>query len=171
LRRSSLIKLALPSKWWGISFIFILLLCYPRISFAEERNIQSYSRPFGLGLILGEPRAGLSGKYWTNSKNAIDFGLSWDFKRYLLVFADYLWHLRLRTQTEFFRQLAFYLGAGPVLAINGRRGDVLGLRIPLGVEWRPAFPIGIGVEIAPAIEIVPRFDLLFMWGVTARYYF
>lgn len=68
-------------------------------------------RGFGLGVILGEP-TGLSGKYWVSSKNAIDGGLAWSFRRsgFFHVHADYLWHFPLKVETD--QRFTFYAGVG-----------------------------------------------------------
>jgi hypothetical protein len=146
------------------------------------------ARPLGLGVILGDP-TGLTGKVWTGSQSAIDFGLAFSFGDYMLIYADYLYHFpgAFGQSSNFARDLTPYLGIGGLIAFStdGRyrddRGVVfrntnssvgLGLRIPLGLEWRaPDVPIGVFVELVPGISLVPNTSGFLQGGIGARFYF
>lgn len=135
-----------------------------------DRYIANYSRPFGIGVILGFP-TGLVAKYWTKSSRALGFGLAYNFDDFLLMHVDYLWHARLVTHNDFFRQLAFYIGVGPALEVRSRRKGAFAIRVPLGVEFRPALPLGIDLQISPAVELFPAVDIILFGGIAFKYYF
>jgi hypothetical protein len=127
-------------------------------------------RGFGLGVILGEP-TGLSGKYWTSSRNAIDAGVAWSFRKqgFFHLHADYLWHFPLETQTS--ERFTFYTGVG------GRFGAVsheavLGVRVVGGFAfWPRNTPLDIFVEIAPVVDLAPATELSANGGVGIRFFF
>ena len=143
--------------------------------------------PFGLGVVIGEP-TGLSAKLWLDQKHAIDFGLSFSFDDYFLIFSDYLFHFpgAFGRSSAFVTELTPYIGIGGVLAFAndrrrdrdrhffGRERDTLGLgvRVPLGIEWIPSkAPLGVFVELVPGIAIAPATDAFFEGGIGIRYYF
>ena len=143
--------------------------------------------PFGLGVILGEP-TGFTGKYWQNNQEAIDFGLTWSFGSYFLVYGDYLWHWKgvINAKGQFFKDLHLYLGAGAVLFVggdearrnrrfftdDGRSAVGIGARIPLGAEWKPGRPpFGVFLELVPGLGVIPSVYGFFQGGIGIRYYF
>lgn len=143
--------------------------------------------PFGLGIVIGEP-TGLSAKLWLDQKHALDFGLSFSFDDYLLIFSDYLFHFpgTFGSSSRFVTELTPYVGIGGVLAFAndrrldrdrhffGRERDTLGLgvRVPVGIEWVPAkVPLGVFIELVPGIALAPATDAFFEGGIGVRYYF
>lgn len=168
-------------------FIFALLF-----SFSLDPATQAFAEGpgLGVGLILGYPTA-LSAKYFTRTDKALDFGLAYDFDDYLLLHGDYLHHFRgvFKSDEKFVRALTPYVGVGPVLVFDTGNEDVhrrrgrdyfddedgdlaLGLRIPVGLEWiSDEFPVGVSLEIAPGIVVIPATDAFVQGGVAARYYF
>jgi len=145
------------------------------------------SRPFGLGIILGEP-SGITGKYWMDRRTAIDTTLSFSFDDYFLMYADYLYHFpaAFGRSSEFISQLNPYVGGGLELLIQTKdtgfkdrtyfRSDQgsagLAIRIPLGIEWRPANPpLGVFAEIAPGVGVIPATYGYVQGGVGIRFYF
>jgi len=156
---------------------------------AARRAPSGHSGELGLGFILGEP-TGLTAKYFVDTKHAIDFGLAYSFGSFVLIYIDYLWHYydpfrsSRKKSDKFLRQLSLYVGAGGALLIagsstsnraftnNGRNSVGVGFRIPLGIEWRPGDPsIGIHLELAPGIGLVPGLYGFLMGGIGIRYYF
>lgn len=144
---------------------------------------------FGLGIILGEP-TGFTGKVYVSPKNAFDFGMAWSFGDYFALYGDYLWQFPggFGHSSRFVSQLSPYVGVGLVLAFaNGkdwwrdgknrffgtsRDSFGIGVRIPLGIEWRPSDPpLGVFLELAPGIAMVPSTSAFFMGGIGVRYYF
>ncbi len=143
--------------------------------------------PFGLGIVIGEP-TGLSAKLWLDQKHALDFGLSFSFNDYFLIFSDYLFHFpgAFGRSSAFVTELTPYVGIGGVLAFAndrrldrdrhffGRERDTLGLgvRVPLGIEWIPSkAPLGVFLELVPGIALAPATDAFFEGGLGIRYYF
>lgn len=143
--------------------------------------------PFGLGIVIGEP-TGLSAKLWLDQKHALDFGLSFSFDDYFLIFSDYLFHFpgAFGRSSKFVTELTPYVGIGGVLAfandrhahhdrhLYGHERDSLGLgvRVPVGIEWIPSSaPLGVFVELVPGIAIAPATDAFFEGGIGVRYYF
>src|ERR1039457_238047 len=95
--------------------IILLLLC--TISQAQDKG-------YGIGIILGEP-SGLSGKYWLNSTNALDFGLGFSFTNFnnsrIQLNCDYLWnnYNLLKTSEKF----VIYFGPGIKILTGGSRSE------------------------------------------------
>ena len=141
----------------------------------------------GAGVMLGDP-SGLSGKLWLDGRRAIDAGLAYSLNDYLLVQGDYLLHFgdmsgTLRSGEAFVRETRPYAGIGAALYLSTidtglnrvgfrKSGYAAGLavRIPFGFEWRRA-PIGVFVELAPGIGILPSTFTLLNGSVGVRYYF
>lgn len=139
---------------------------------------------FGAGVIIGDPTA-LSGKYFMG-ETAFDFGLSTGHHE-LLIYGDYLRHFKGKfgNQNAFVSALTPYVGVGPVFAFADGDKDhnkhfiedddddfTFGGRIPLGVEWiYNELPIGVSLEIAPGVKIIPETDAFVQGGLAVRYYF
>lgn len=143
-------------------------------------------RKIGVGVMLGDPTA-LSGKFFTGNHEAFDANLAFSHDS-ILLFGDYLHHFpgKFGRKNEFIAALTPYVGVGPVFAFNddndrgkndryfGDEDDdfALGGRIPLGIEWMiPEFPVGLSVEIAPGLIVLPVTDGFIHASLIARYYF
>lgn len=143
----------------------------------------------GVGVILGEP-TGFVFKHWMDSRQAMDAGLAFSFNSFFQVYGDYLWHFpktfaSVRGAEELTDHLIPYVGLGGELFLStqsARRDGKLftdsgssagfGLRIPLGMEWRPSEPpLGVFVEFTPGVGIVPSTFGFFQGGIGVRYYF
>lgn len=144
-------------------FILCLALLFCA-GFAEAQN-----RGFGIGIILGEP-TGLSGKYWTSNKTAIDGGLAWSFGRggSLHIHGDYLWHVFDVFKTKEMIPLYFGLG-GRIRFANTAR---LGIRIVGGIDYMvQTVPLDVFLELAPIMDLAPATELRFNGGIGARFFF
>ncbi|MFL5814647.1 MAG: hypothetical protein ACJ763_13815 [Bdellovibrionia bacterium] len=172
--------------------LLIGLTCaLPNSGFAKLKTAHAgspeTSRPFGLGVVLGEP-TGITGKYWIDRRSAVDTTLSYSFSDYFLVFADYLYHFpgAFGQTNEFVSALNPYVGVGAEIFIQTQdtgnkdrtyfRSDQgsagFGIRIPLGVEWRPVtVPLGVFAEIAPGVGVIPATYGFVQGGVGIRFYF
>jgi hypothetical protein len=139
----------------------------------------------GVGIVLGEP-SGLSAKYWLRSRDAVDFGLAYSFDDFFAVFSDYLFHFPgVFGRNAPAAQITPYLGVGAILLADTADGRTngrfftndgssvgLGLRIPLGVEWRPSYPpLGIFLELVPGLGIIPSTFGFLEAGIGGRFYF
>ena len=126
-------------------------------------------------------------KYFKDKQIAFDAGLGFAISNYFIFYGDYLYHYpgAFKQKEPFLMQLTPYLGIGGIAAITtndrsqnyayyGRTSGSfgLGVRVPLGLEWRPKDPsIGVFVEIAPGISIIPATTAIFTGGIGIRYYF
>ena len=135
---------------------------------SNPSNAHAQERPFGLGLILGDP-TGFSAKYWVSQRNAWDFGLAWslDGGETLHLHADYLWHdfdLIDEPRTP------VYFGVGGRLAQAD--DPVLSVRVPFGITHLVQdIPIDVFFELVPMFNLVPSTRLDLQGGIGARYYF
>lgn len=125
----------------------------------------------GLGVILGEP-TGVTGKLWHKPDMAYDVGLSYSWRKYFILYGDHLWHWKniFEGRSDFMRSLWAYAGVGAGVYFGG--GGGLGVRIPLGFEWKPKSPpLGIFAEIVPTVGLIPTVSGGVGGGIGARYYF
>lgn len=164
-----------------IACVFALLVAMP--AFAAPT---SPGRTFGLGLVLGEPSA-LTIKVWQDRRQAFQAGLAFAFDNYILLYGDYLYHFpgAFGSRDRFVTQLAPYLGVGGIFALSTKdRSDDhryfgkssgsfgLGVRVPLGIEWKPAHPpLGVFLEFVPGLTVVPATKAYLQGGIGIRYYF
>jgi hypothetical protein len=152
-------------------------------------TVRAGGGPLGLGIVLGDP-TGFTGKYWTGPRTAFDGGLAFAFGDYFLVYGDYLYHFpgALGSTSAFTEALTPYVGFGALVAFSTgdhyyhenrrvifRDSDSsvgLGLRIPLGIEWKPPdVPLGVFVELVPGMSVTPNTSAFLEGGIGARYYF
>lgn len=148
-----------------ISILFVLSIGITT-SFAQT---STRSGQLAGGLMLGEP-TGLSFKYWNNNRKAIDVGVAWSFEGsdVISLHADYLWHKWLNVDSG---RLALYYGIGARTLLDGSN-TVLGARIPIGLNYLlQDAPIGLFLEVAPIIDVIPSTDGNAAGGIGARFYF
>ena len=144
----------------------LIILILSTISPAQDKG-------YGIGIVLGEP-SGLSGKYWMNNTNALDFGIGFSFTNFnnnrLQLNCDYLWHnYDLINTTE---RLVIYFGPGIKILTGGSNDAKLGVRGVAGIGWfSKDAPIDVFFEIAPLVYIIPGTILKIDGGIGARYYF
>jgi hypothetical protein len=147
---------------------------------------QAEDKAFGVGFTLGDPTA-LSGRMNLSHERAADVGLSFFSRDYVLVYGDYLFKFPgIWSDTErLLDRMTPYMGVGPLLALARKkdhpRGNYFderddsvaaGMRVPFGVEWLwDKAPIGIGLEVAPGIVIIPSTTGFLQGGISLRYYF
>jgi len=143
-------------------------------------DVRAESRPFGLGIILGQP-TGITGKYLMDS-NAIDAGIAYSFGSSLLIYGDYHWLFPgfFGNSSEFVGAMTAYVGGGLVLSTSENRTGVagsttgfgVGVRVPFGASWRSAdHRFEVFLELVPGILIAPRTAALFEGGIGGRFYF
>lgn len=136
--------------------LFILLACFllaPSQATAQDEG------QVGLGLMIGEP-TGISFKYWTSNRNAIDAGLAWSLGQYdaIHIHADYLWH-NFSTFGEVEEgELPLYYGIGGRMAF-AENDAVIGVRVPVGISYIfEEAPLDLFLEVAPTINLAPSTD-------------
>ncbi|HOP29965.1 MAG TPA: hypothetical protein P5120_13640 [Spirochaetota bacterium] len=141
-------------------------------------SIFAASGDFGAGFILGEP-TGLTAKYFITGTDAVDSGLGASYHNGFYIYADYLKHFPEVFPVD---GLALYVGAGAGFHHHNRDdegrhhdGDdynSLECRIPVGLEYTlQKAPLGIFLELVPALEIIPDIDSDIRGGLGLRYYF
>lgn len=141
----------------------------------------SMSHPFGLGVILGEP-TGFNAAYNMNENAKTDFGLTYSFREYFMMYSDLDWHFRhLFHGPEALQFLSPYLGGGLGFRISTKERKHTPaedqsngfIRIPLGLQWDyPRQPrIAVFAEIVPGMSFVPSAFFLLQGGLGIRYYF
>ena len=137
-------------------------------------SVKSYSQEkgFGLGVMIGEP-TGISGKYWLNETNALDFSLAYSFvhdKSAVSLHGDYLFHLPHLIKSEL--NLPFYYGFGGRIHFNNKSKSTIGARGVAGIMWIPnSLPIDTFFEIAPVFNLFPETSLQLDLAIGCRYYF
>jgi len=148
----------------NLAKIALVIIVFSSFSFAQSSG-------FGLGMILGEP-IGISGKYWTSSSTAFDFGVGYSFENnsYLNLHADYLFHSKNIFDTS--EDISLYYGPGARLRFVENATTRLGFRFDVGLVWIPRHtPIDVFIEIAPLLDIIPETDFSMNGGIGVRYFF
>ena len=149
------------------------------------------NKTFGLGLELGYPD-GLTGKYFVNESNALQFGLGYAYRHYyydhgLHLYLDYLWHPFVLASAEPF-ELPFYIGVGGRFwdydygcDRNGNNciygGSAVGVRVPVGIAFDfNNIPLDVFIQVAPTLDFFfrdyrDRIYLSFWGSVGVRFWF
>ncbi len=147
------------------------VLCLTMI-FCSLASAVAAERPFGLGVIVGEP-TGLSAKYLLNRENAIDLAVAWNLSgdNDFTLHADYLWHVYdlIKVNTG---EMPVYFGVGGRMDLRDNKDDKFGVRIPVGVSYQFADPkfLELFGEIAPIIDLAPSTKLDLSVAIGARFY-
>jgi hypothetical protein len=151
---------------WGT-----LLVLFLTVGLSLVGQAQDNSKNLGVGVMVGEP-TGLTLKSWFNERNAFDAGLAWSFGRYdaIHIHADYLWHSYSVFNDIEEGTLPLYYGIG-ARAVFGEDDSVIGARIPLGLNYLfEEAPIGMFLEVAPVVNLIPETDLDVNGGLGVRVY-
>jgi hypothetical protein len=164
-------------KHFKYAIITLLLFFAVQKSAAQER-------PFGLGVIIGEP-TGLSAKLWTSSVNAFDFGLGWSMggdrigtyngtynssESRTHFHMDYLWHSFDAIHSA--ERFPLYYGIGGRINSGAGYDASFAIRGVFGIAWMPRrTPIDIFLELAPSLQLTSSAGFGIDAGFGARYYF
>jgi hypothetical protein len=167
-----------------IFFILVLSSFFTWVVHAQPAT----SRDIGIGVAIGSPTA-ITGKIWLTNTSAMDAGLAYSSRDYILVYGDFLLHSvgLFGAGSEISNRLSTYIGLGLGIyswdrdyyyedrPVGWRRkdGDVgLYARIPFGLEWSPREPpLGVFVELVPGVSVIPSIDAIINAAVGIRYYF
>ncbi len=163
-----------------------ILIALLLVSVWSVSSLAKLGDEFGFGVIIGAPSA-VTAKYMMTPSAAFDVGIAFSVSDYFLIYGDYLYHFvdAFGKGSRFASQLTPYVGVGGIVVVtNSTRSDDdkffgknsgafgVGVRIPVGLEWRPSKPtLGIFLEVAPGLSIIPKTTGFFQGGVGARYYF
>ena len=140
-------------------------------------------RPFGMGVMFGEP-TGFSAKLWTSNSSAFDFGLGWSIGgdrigsydgQYnggsrMHFHVDYLLHQfdAIGTTGEY----PVYYGIGARFNSGGGYYNSLAIRFVAGLAWMPHdTPIDLFVEFVPSLQLTSKPGFAIDSAIGARYYF
>jgi hypothetical protein len=144
---------------------------------ASGGSLYSAAGDTGAGFILGDP-TGLTGKYYITGTDAVDAGLGASYHDGFYIYGDYLFHFKDLFPAD---ELVLYVGFGAGFHHHDRDGDRhherdaynrLACRVPGGGEYCvEKTPLGIFLELAPALEIIPDIDSDIRGGLGRRYYF
>ena len=148
----------------SLSFVLLVncLIC------AEFNQVNAQSRPFGVGLMVGDP-TGISVKYWKSRKIALDGAAAWSLGENdaFRLHGDYLWHHFDFTGEE---RTPVYYGLGFRLGLEDENSGI-GVRFPAGITHLLAqAPIDFFFELALVFELVPETGLDLEGGVGVRFY-
>ncbi len=126
------------------------------------------SGKMGLGLSFGDP-TGLNYKYWMNSRNAFDLGVSFDSD--LTMWGDYFVNFVANENaggSAFFA----YLGLGGSFESRDSSDNKWGIRIPVGAEYfLGAAPFSFYGELVPVFVLTPDTDTELDGSFGFRWYF
>jgi hypothetical protein len=157
-------------RWSLLSLVMALAVSCSFIAPGDARAGNDDS--FGLGVIVGEP-TGLSLKFWTSGKNAVDGGLAWSLNddSDLHVHGDFLWHnFDLINVSK--GRMPLYYGIGGRLRVRENRDDLIGIRFPVGLDYLfEGAPFDIFLEIVPVLDLAPDTDVDFNAALGGRFWF
>ncbi len=173
-----------------IATVIVAVCLSPLTNSASAAPSAARSHQFGAGFVLGNPSA-LSLKYWVTHREAYDVQLSFFGDDEVLFYGDYVLHFHglFGARDRFVNQLFPYVGVGPVFAFatdhdhdhyhsHGKYFDdhddkfAFAVRVPFGIEWlADELPLGVGIELAPGMVVMPKTSGILMAGLSLRYYF
>jgi hypothetical protein len=143
------------------------------VLFFFSMNQESNAQGTELGIVIGEP-TGVSAKFWTSGKSAIDLGVAWSLGESghihnpsvnMHLHIDYLQHYWTNSG------IGFYSGLGGRLLFDEE--TQFAARIPIGLQFNVAKRLSLFLELAPTLPIMPEaesnFDINGGVGVRVRF--
>jgi len=144
--------------------VVLLILFFSINNYGQDNGL-------GIGVMIGEP-TGLSGKYWLNDTNALDFGLAYSFVRKhsaVSMHVDYVYHNFDVIQSKY--RIPIYYGFGARIRLVNDDDNSLGARGVIGVAWlSDRVPFDVFLEIAPVFNLFPSTSLNLDAAIGARLY-
>jgi len=90
----------------------------------------------------------------------------------LHIHGDYLFHSFDAIKVEKGRLPIYYGIGGRIKFSEGKKDDIVGIRIPVGLAYLFATaPVDIFIELVPTLDLVPDTDFDLNGGVGARFFF
>ena len=130
--------------------------------------LTSQAQSTGVGLMLGNPTAGFTGKHWLSEDQAVDAGLG--FSSRVQIYGDYLFHNKEAFYLNDVQPLDFYFGLGARMKFED--DIVLGLRTPVGlVHTFTEQSLDAFAEVAPILDFVSHYGWAAHFTFGGRYYF
>lgn len=141
-------------------------LLFGIILFLGTIPLSAQDTGLGIGFVLGEP-TGLSAKFWTTQKNALDFGLgyAWGGDRFnykgeyngnrrVHFHMDYLWHSQNAIRST--QRFPVYYGLGFRFNSGAGYEESFGARGVFGIAWWPRdTPLDLFIELVPVFQLTP----------------
>ena len=155
------------SKIFVSTIILVLSICF---------TTQTEARPesggnLGLGIVVGDPDAGISMKYWNSQTSAIDAAMGWHGS-YVSIHGDFLVHLYDVVKVD--REagiIPVYYGIGAFFS-NGEKWQRLGVRVPVGIAYSPRrHPIEFFFEVVPKLTLISSSSFNISAAFGGRFYF
>lgn len=150
----------------------ILFICFLALSSFWLKSTYAQGKGFGVGVVLGEP-TGLSGKYWLENGNALDFGLGYSFSSSnsrVNLHADYLVHNYGAIKSA--EKFVLFYGGGARIKTSDNESASLGIRGVIGIDWFiKNDPIDVFMEVAPIFDIAPSTSFDLDAGIGVRFFF
>ena len=148
------------------AFVIVAAILWPAAAGAQT------DRPFGLGIIIGEP-TGISAKLYLSRANALQGALAWSLQgnNDIQIDGDYLFH-RYDWITVEKGQLPVYFGIGGGVSFREHADDIVGIRFPIGLDYIfEDVPLDVFVQLVPIFEIVPSTDVELNGALGIRFFF
>lgn len=149
----------------------LFLVACITVSMSTVSYAQDIDKDVGIGFMVGEP-TGLTLKSWTGGNNAIALGLAWSLGANdgITIQADYLWHSFDVFDDIDSGELPLYYGIG-ARVIFTENDSWVGARVPVGLNFLfEDAPIGLFLEVAPIIDLIPNTDFDFDGTAGIRFY-
>ena len=159
----------MKTRNWAATWGVCIAVCLSASTASAQRSL---GRDAGLGIIVGEP-TGLSAKFWTGGRTALDAAAAWSFadEDALHLHGDILSHAFDLFDVDR-GYLPVYYGIGARVKINEDDDSKVGLRVPLGLAYM--FEGGgadIFLELAPILDFAPETELEINGAAGVRYFF
>lgn len=169
----------LPRTWGAVALA--LALTAPADASATE--IGQGGHPFGLGLTIGYPSTGISGKYYLGGRrNAIEGVIAtwsdrWAYGGWYL-HGVYMWHPSVLARESGF-ELPWHIGVGGFVADGYRGGrrfwyqdETVGVRVPIGLDFDLTdIRLQFSGDLAAHVGLIPTIYVDLAVNISARYYF
>jgi hypothetical protein len=153
-------------KIYVLAACFLMLVSGPVLGKGDNHD------GFGLGILLGEHQ-GLSGKLWSGTDTAFDFGMAWSTSGTdeIAVHADYVLHEFDMIEVDK-GALPFYYGIGVAYLGHDRHDDHVGARMPVGLDYLFAdSAFDVFLEIVPVMYLSPDTEFELEIGIGGRFFF
>ena len=138
----------------------------------QATAIAQVDRPFGLGIIVGEP-TGINAKYYLNRINAIQGSMAWSLEgnNDIQIQGEYLFH-RYDWISVKNGELPVYFGVGLVISFREAADNIIGIEFPVGLDYIFAgSPFDVFGQIVPILELAPATDFELDAAIGARFFF
>ena len=154
-----------------LEFTVKKLICL--LALVLSTNLWAAGGANGLGIVFGDP-SGITFQHKLNERQFADFYFAYNWDDEVMFIGDYKFRLPGLFPSDV--PVMPYVGIGAYLKVEDKKHHnddlALGVRIPLGVEWKiPEAPITLFGELVPALQVIEKTDGDFQAGIGGRYFF